>query len=221
MNYAFDYTVIFDNLSLLLLGCLQTLALSVAAIAGALACAVLLSAGLRFYPRQLRWPVTAFVEAVRNTPFLVQLYFLFFGLPALGIRIAPTPVAIAALMLNGAAYATEILRGGLESIAKGQTEAGLALGLRPFQVYRYVVLTPALRAVFPSLASQFIFLMLTSSIVSSISANELTHVAAVLEGQTFRSFEIYFAAAVLYLAMSLLLSLGLRLIARRAFSYPG
>lgn len=220
MNYQFDFSVILEHGSQLLLGCLKTLQLSGLAITLALAFSLLLLLGLRSQHAALRWSIVAFIEGVRNTPFLVQIFVLFFGLPVLGVRLSPMVAAVLALTLNGAAYVTEIIRGGLDSIAKGQIEAGLALALKPLQVFRWVVLKPALRAVYPALVSQFIFLMLTSSIVSSISADELTHTAAVLEGQTFRSFEIYFVVAGLYLAMSLLLSAVFALIYRTTLNYP-
>jgi polar amino acid transport system permease protein len=220
MTYVFDFSVIAEHAGALLLGCLQTLHLSALSIALALVLSLLLSLGLRSRHTLLHWPIVAFIEVVRNTPFLVQIFVLFFGLPVLGLRMSPTVAAVVALTLNGAAYVTEIIRGGLESVSKGQAEAGLALGLRPLQVFAYVILKPALRAIYPSLVSQFIFLMLTSSIVSSISADELTHVAAVLEGRTFRSFEIYFVVAGLYLAMSTLLSALFALIYRTLLNYP-
>ena len=215
MNYQFDFGVIVDHSSELLLGCLKTLQLSGLSIVLALALSLLLLLGLRSRYTAVHWPIVSFIEVVRNTPFLVQIFVLYFGLPVLGIRLSPAVAAVLALTLNGAAYVTEIIRGGLESIPKGQTEAGLALALRPLQVFRFVILKPALRAIYPSLVSQFIFLMLTSSIVSSISAEELTHM-----GQTFRSFEIYFSVAGMYLAMSLLLSAVFALIYRTALNYP-
>lgn len=220
MTYQFDFSVITDNIDTLLLGCLRTLELSGLSIVLALLLSLFLSLGLRSRHEALHWPIIAFIEATRNTPFLVQIFVLYFGLPMIGIRMSPTVAAVVALTLNGAAYVTEIIRGGLESIDKGQTEAGLALGLRPLQVFRYIILKPAIRAIYPSLVSQFIFLMLTSSIVSSISADELTHVAAVLEGNTFRSFEIYFVVAGLYLVMSALLSGIFALIYRATLNYP-
>ena len=124
----------------------------------------------------MRWIVVAFVELIRNTPFLVQIYFIFFALPLVGIRLNPTPTAIIALGINGGAYAIEIIRGGVQSIHKGQIEAGLALGLHKLQVFRLIVFKPAMRAIYPSLASQFMLLTLTTSIASAISAYELTSV---------------------------------------------
>jgi len=132
----------------------------------------------------------------------------------------PSTAAVAGLALNFGAYGSEILRGGVEAIDKGQREAGIALGLKPLQVFRHVILKPALRIVYPSLASQFILLLLTSSVVSSISANELTYQAQTLETTTFRSFEIYFVVWLIYLAMSFLLSRILDWIGKIAFPYP-
>ena len=170
--------------------------------------------------RPVRWPVIAFVEVVRNTPFLVQIYFIFFALPLAGVLLPPTPTAIIALGVNGGAYAIEILRGGVASIHKGQTEAGLALGLHRADIFRFVVLRPALRAVYPSLTAQFVMLTLTTSIASSISAYELTSVAKMIENESFRSFEVYGTVTLLYLAVSWLMMRAFGLVSRQFFSYP-
>jgi polar amino acid transport system permease protein len=173
-----------------------------------------------------RWPFQAvalaivFVELTRNTPFLVQIYFIFFALPLAGLRLNPTPTAIIALGINGGAYAIEIIRGGVQSISKGQIEAGLALGLHKAQVFRMIVLKPALRAIYPSLTSQFILLTLTTSIASAVSASELTSVAQRIESDSFRSFEVYGAVTVLYFVMSWLLMRMFGVISTRYFSYP-
>jgi polar amino acid transport system permease protein len=220
VTYQFDFAVVLENAGALFYGCLETLMLSGIAMLVALIAAVLAVLGLRLYPRVLRAPIGAFVEVVRNTPFLIQIFFIYFGLPALGVRLPPDPAAVVALAINGAAYAIEIIRAGVESIGSGQIEAGQALGLSSAQIFRGIVLRPALRAVYPALTSQFIFLMLTSSIASSISARELTHVAAILEGISFRSFEVYFTVTILYGVMSLLLSVLFSLLFRYRISYP-
>lgn len=220
MNYKFDFGPVIDGLPDLLWGCLGTLGL---ALAGMVLALVIGIGGvvLRDSPyRGLRWLVIGFVELIRNTPFLVQIYFIFFALPLAGIRLDPTPTAIIALGVNGGAYAIEIIRGGVQSISKGQIEAGLALGLHKGQVFRLVVLKPALRAIFPSLTSQFILLMLTTSIASAISAYELTSVAQNIENNTFRSFEVYGVVTLLYLAMSWLMMRMFAQITARHFSYP-
>lgn len=221
MHYEFDFSPIVAQAGDLLMGCLLTLQLSSFSILLAFLVAIPPAAYLHSHPKsRISIPINAFVEVVRNTPFLIQIFFIFFGLPAAGITLDPNVAAVIALTINGTAYAIEIIRGGLSSIHRGQEEAGYALGLSRLHVFRYVVLKPALRAISPALASQFIFLMLTSSIASSITANELTHVAASIEATTFRSFEVYFTVAILYLLMSILLSAVFGLIQRIAFSYP-
>jgi polar amino acid transport system permease protein len=167
-----------------------------------------------------RWLVISFVELIRNTPFLVQIYFIFFALPLIGLRLDPTPTAIIALGVNGGAYAIEIIRGGVQSINKGQIEAGLALGMGKTDVFRLIVLKPALRAIYPSLTSQFILLTLTTSIAAAISAFELTSVAQRIEADSFRSFEVYGLVTLFYLAMSWLMMRLFGAISNHYFSYP-
>jgi polar amino acid transport system permease protein len=168
----------------------------------------------------LRRLVIAFIEIIRNTPFLVQIFFLYFALPQLGLKLNPTVTAIIALGVNGGAYAIEIIRGGVQSIHRGQVEAGFALGLHKAQVFRLIVLKPALRAIYPSLTGQFIMLTLTSSICTSVAAYELTSVAQRIESDTFRSFEVYFTVTLMYLAISWMLMTAFAAISRQYFSYP-
>jgi polar amino acid transport system permease protein len=220
MDYKFDFNPVLNGFPDLLMGCAGTLGL---AFAGLLLSSVIGAVGVALrgsHVAPVRWMVIVFVELIRNTPFLVQIYFVFFALPLVGIRLDPTPTAIIALGVNGGAYAIEILRGGVQAIDKGQIEAGHALGLSKLQVFRLIVFKPALRAVFPSLASQFILLTLTTSIASAISAYELTSVAQRIESDSFRSFEVYGTVTFLYLAMSTALLMGMSAIAQRMFSYP-
>src|SRR5258708_10871083 len=154
-------------------------------------------------PSPLRWTIAAYVELIRNTPFLVQIFIIYFSLPALGISVEANDAALAAMVVNFGAYGTEILRAGIESISHGQIDAAKAIGLTRLQTFRYVVLFPAVKTVFTALASQFILLMLASSVVSAISAVELTAIANSLQSTTFRPFEFYFIATGLYLAMAL------------------
>lgn len=220
MNYTLDFTPVIDGLPNLLWACLGTFTL---AICGMLLAIVIGIGGvvLRQSPiRALRWLVIAFVELIRNTPFLVQIFFIYFALPLAGIRLDPTPTAIIALGINGGAYAIEIIRGGVQSISKGQMEAGLALGLHKAQVFRLVILKPALRAIYPSLTSQFILLTLTTSIASAISAYELTSVSQRIESDSFRSFEVYFTVTAFYLVISWMMMRIFALFSSRYFSYP-
>ena len=220
MNYTFDFGPVIDGIPNLLWGCLGTLGLSLSGMALAIVIGIggVVLRDSRFPP--LRWLIMSFVEIVRNTPFLVQIYFIFFALPLAGVRLNPTVTAIIALGINGGAYAIEIIRGGVQSINKGQVEAGLALGLRKSVVFRVIVLKPALRAIYPSLTSQFVLLTLTTSIASAVSAYELTSVAKRIESDSFRSFEVYGTVTLLYLAMSWLVMLILNSISSRYFNYP-
>lgn len=220
MNYIFDFSVIWDAMPELLWGCLGTLGLALAGMLLAIVIGLLGVVARDSQIKPLRMGVISFVELIRNTPFLVQLYFLFFALPGLGVMLSPTASAILALGVNGGAYAIEIIRGGVQSINKGQVEAGLALGLHRSQIFRHIVLTPAMRAIFPALASQFIMLALTTSVASSISAYELTSVAKVIESNTFKSFEVFGTITVMYLVMSLMLMSVFGLISRRYLNYP-
>jgi polar amino acid transport system permease protein len=220
LNYKFDFGPVIEGLPNLLLGCLGTLGLALSGMAVAIVIGIggVVLRDSRF--KVFRWLVISFVEVIRNTPFLVQIYFIFFALPLAGLRLNPTPTAIIALGVNGGAYAIEIIRGGVQSINKGQVEAGLALGLRKILVFRLIVLKPALRAIYPSLASQFILLTLTTSIASAVAAYELTSVAQRIENETFRAFEVYGVVTLLYLAMSWLMMNFLSFISSRYLTYP-
>lgn len=215
-----DFSVVSNAWWALLGGVMGTMFLAIMGMILAMVIGILGVAVLRAHRRIPSFLVNAFVEVIRNTPFLVQIYFLFFALPLAGVRLNPTFTAIVALGLNGGAYAIEIIRGGVESISKGQTEAGLALGLRRGEVFRIIVLKPALRAIYPSLSSQFILLTLTTSICTSISAYELTSVGQRIEAETFRSFEVYFTLTFIYLVISLVIMWLLAAVGRRAFNYP-
>ena len=203
MSYNFHFSVVFRNFDILLTGALMTLRLSGLAMVFGLVVGILGAVGSSAGARPIRWLIGCYVEFIRNTPFLVQIYFVFFGLPRLGVRFEANNAALIAMVVNVGAYATEIVRAGIESIGKGQIEAGSALGLGRFQIFRFIVLLPAVKAVFPALSSQFILLMLGSSVASTIAADELTEAANNLESRTFRSFEVYAVATMMYLTMSL------------------
>jgi len=220
MNYTFQFTEVFAAWPLLLKGTLSTVQLSVLAMLLGLGVAIVCAWGKTAGPRPLRWLINIYIELIRNTPFLVQLFFFFFALPALGLRWSAYTAALTAMVVNLGAYATEIIRAGIESIPKGQIEAGLALNLKRHEIFRFVILKPALRTVYPALTSQFILLMLSSSVVSAISADDLTSVAANLQSQTFRSFEIYIVVAVIYLVLALAFTALFRTIYRLTLNYP-
>jgi polar amino acid transport system permease protein len=220
MNYTFQFGPVFQAWPLLLHGTWMTIQLSGLAMLFGLAVAVLCAWGKTSGPAPLRALIQVYIELIRNTPFLVQLFFFFFALPAVGVRWSPYTAALVAMTVNLGAYATEIVRAGIESIPRGQIEAGLALNLTRVEIFRFVVLKPALRAIYPALTSQFILLMLASSVVSVISADDLTSVAATLQSETFRSFEIYIVITLIYLALTLCFSYAFRRIHDRYLGYP-
>jgi len=205
---------------MLLDGALVTLKLaSVATLLGFLIgtlCAVGRNSSLRW----LSSFCAGYVEAIRNTPFLVQIFLVFFGLSSIGITLSAFSVAIIALTINVGAYTGEIMRGGFNSVHAGQWEAAECLGLSRAQVYWHVVLRPAVERVYPSLTSQFILLMLASSITSQISVPELTGNANYIQGVSFRPMETYIAIGALYFALALLMRfvfwfIGLAIFPRR------
>ena len=220
MNYTFQFGDVFAAWPLLAKGTWITIQLSMMAMLLGLMVAIVFAWGKTAGPAWLRFIINAYIEVIRNTPFLVQLFFFFFALPALGVRWSPYTAALTAMVVNLGAYATEIIRAGIESIPKGQIEAAMALNLKRWEIFRFVILKPALKAVYPALTSQFILLMLSSAVVSVISADDLTSVAANLQSQTFRSFEIYIVVAVIYLALSLAFSALFKLIYEHTLNYP-
>ena len=209
MNYTFQFGDVFAAWPLLAKGTWITIQLSMMAMLLGLMVAIVCAWGKTAGPAWLRFIINAYIEVIRNTPFLVQLFFFFFALPALGVRWSPYTAALTAMVVNLGAYATEIIRAGIESIPKGQIEAAMALNLKRWEIFRFVILKPALKAVYPALTSQFVLLMLASSITSQISVEELTAVAARVQSETFRPFEAYILVAVAYLILSLLMRLGL------------
>jgi len=218
--YNFNFAPVFAAMDKLLVGAWQTIELSCAAMVLGLIVSIVCALGKTSGPKPVRLIIDAYIEIIRNTPFLVQIFFIYFALPLAGIRLDPTPTAIIALGINGGAYAIEIIRGGVQSISKGQMEAGLALGLHKAQVFRLIILKPALRAIYPSLTSQFILLTLTTSIAAAISACELTSVSQRIESDSFRSFEVYFTVTAFYLVISWVMMRIFALFSSRYFSYP-
>jgi len=204
MVYQFEFNDVFEAWPELLNGALTTLFLSANAMAFGLIVAVLGALAQTSTRKPVRFIVGAYIEIIRNTPFPIQLFMLYFGLPTIGVRLSPNTTALIALVVNFGAYGIEIVRAGIESINKGQIEAGKALGLRPLQIFRLVILRPAIKTVYPALTSQFILLMLYSSVCSTIAATELTGTAGDIQSRTFRSFEVYFVVTAMYFAMSMM-----------------
>jgi polar amino acid transport system permease protein len=217
MTYQFDFSFLEDRWSDLLRGVLLTVELTaIAVVLGSLFGTLCAIGGMSRFAF-LRWTIAAYVEVIRNTPLIVQTFWLFFGLSIVGLRLSPIEAAAAALTVNVTAYTSEIIRAGIDSIHRGQIEAAQSLGLSRFQLFQDVVLPPAIEKVFPALTSQFVLMMLASSIMSQISAEELTAVAGRIQSETFRGIETYLVVAVIYVILSLLLRLIFQAVAYFAF----
>ena len=205
MGYALDFGWLADAAPQLLSGAAVTLFLTAIAGGAGVALSILGAAVRASRYRFVRLAVSGYVEAIRNTPFLAQLFFIYFGLPSVGLLLNPTASGILALTLNVTAYGVVIVGAGLDSVPGGQREAGQALGLGELQLFARVVLPQAMRIIYPALASQIVITMLDSAIVSQISVRELTYEADLLQARTFRSFETYFVVTLIYLGLTMLL----------------
>jgi polar amino acid transport system permease protein len=221
----FDFAAVLADWALLLRGAGMTLLLTaVAALVGValgVACAQVRArpagaagAAAPSRPRRLLavW-VNAYVEAIRNTPFIVQLFFVYFGLPSLGLRMSSESASVLAMVLNLGAYAAEIVRAGIESTPRGQVEAARSLALSEAQVFLRVVLPPALGRVWPALVSQIVIVMLGSAVCGQIATQELSYAANLIQSRNFRAFEAFIVATLAYLTLSMLV--------RRALVWAG
>jgi polar amino acid transport system permease protein len=220
MNYIFQFGEILKpvNFDELLWGMLNTLRLSALSMVLSLAFAIVGALLRTSGPKWIQAVIAAYVEIIRNTPFLVQIFMIFFGLPTIGLQLDANEAALVAMVLNGSAYTIEIVRAGIESITAGQMDAAKAIGLRPLQSFRLVVLPQALKVMLAPLGSQFILLMLNSSIVSVVSADELMAAAQDVQSRTFRPFETYIIVFVIYFVVSMLFQAAFALIDRWAFA---
>jgi polar amino acid transport system permease protein len=204
MSYKFDFEFLADRWPDFVAGAWLTIQLTVVSIALGFLVGTICALARVYGGPVLRRLVGGYVEAIRNTPLLIQIFIVYFGLSSLGLKLSAEVSAIVALTVNMGAYTTEIMRAGIQSIQRTQLEAADCLGLSRLQTILHVVLLPAMERVYPALSSQFVLLMLASSITSQISAEELTATANLVQSDTYRSFEVYVIVAVVYLALSAL-----------------
>lgn len=203
MSYQFDFLAVAREAPLLAAGLARTLELTAVATVVGLLIGIVGAVCRAWQLRPFNTLFAVYVEMFRNTPFLVQLFFLFFGLPAIGIDIAPDTAALLAMVINLGAYAVEIIRSGIEATPKGQIEAAQALALKRWQIFLHVVLRPSLLRVWPAMSSQVVIVMLGSAVCAQISTEELSYAASLIQSRNFRAFETYFVTAGLYLALAL------------------
>jgi len=206
--FRLDFSVVIERWPLFLDGALLTIGLSAVATLLGFVVGSLCAVGRRGRVRWVARACTGYVELIRNTPLLVQIFLVYFGLSSVGLQLSAFTVALIALTINVGAYTTEIMRAGFDSIHKGQLEAAECLGLSRRQVYWHVILLPAMERVYPALTSQFVLLMLASSICSQISTEELTAVANHVQSDTYRPFETYILVGATYVVLSLLMRLS-------------
>ena len=202
MNITLDFGAVLSQWPLLVKGVAWTVGLTaisaVIGVAVGIACAWARVHGAIW----LQWVAGTYVELIRNTPFIVQLFFVFFGLPAAGVKLSPEAASIIAMVINLGAYAAEIIRAGIEATPRGQIEAAMSLALTRAQTFMRVVLPPALKKVWPSLVSQIIIVMLGSAVCGQISTQELSYAANLIQSRNFRAFEAFIVATFIYLALS-------------------
>jgi polar amino acid transport system permease protein len=203
-----DFPSVLERWPMFVDGAWMTIRLSLGATLIGFVIGTLCAIGRRSSLAWARRASTAYVEVIRNTPLLVQIFLVYFGLASIGLKLPAVTVALAALTINVGAYATEIMRAGFDSIHKGQLEAAECLALSRRQVYWHVVLLPAMERVYPALTSQFVLLMLATSVCSQISAEELTAVANFVQSDTYRPLETYIVAGVGYVLLSLAMRAG-------------
>ena len=196
-----DWDIIVKSIPLLAEGIVVTLQVSAIAAVLGLLLGVIFGLGALSRSRPVRWIVTAYVDFIRGTPLLIQIFLVFFALPMVGIRFDEFWAGVIALSLNAAAFVAEVVRGGVGSIEKGQTEAAKAIGMRHSQILVFILLPQAYRQMVPPLTNELISLVKNSSLLSVISVYELTRAGQAIISVHFVPFEIYTLLALYYYAL--------------------
>ena len=216
---TFDFGDILPYLPEMLTALWLSLWVTLASFVVGSALGILLSLAKTGPSRIISGVASAYNEGGRNTPQQIQLYLIYFGLPQVGVQLNPLWSALIGLTLNNAAYTAEIFRAGFASVPTGLREAGTALALNKYQLFRHVVFKPGLRGIIPSLTNQLIILFLYSSVASVISMEELTAVLLNINNTTLRTLEVFTYGAVLYWMTSALIAYGARSIERVMFRW--
>ena len=214
-----DWDIIAKSIPLLAEGIVVTLQVSAIAAVLGLLLGVICGLGALSRSRPVRWLVTAYVDFIRGTPLLIQIFLVFFALPMVGIRFDEFWAGVIALSLNAAAFVAEVVRGGVGSIEKGQTEAAKAIGMRHSQILVFILFPQAYRQMVPPLTNELISLVKNSSLLSVISVYELTRAGQAIISVHFVPFEIYTLLALYYYALIKALSWLSTLLERRLPSW--
>ncbi len=217
MNYTFQFNVILDRLPDLLQGALLSLELALAGFWLGAPIALALAATRNSGPAWARHLAGIYVTFLTNTPVLIHIYFLYFGLPELGIRLDKYSTTIIALVMATSAYGCEIMRGGFLSVRRSEIEAAETLGFSRLQTIFYVVVPHIVKTIYPALANYFIILTLSTSMAMTIGVEELLGTAYNLAAENYRHLEAFIVTAALYVLITFIASLSLALIGRWAF----
>jgi polar amino acid transport system permease protein len=214
----FDWRLILESVPFLLKGAVYTVQVSVLAIAVGLVLGWLFGVAAVSGVAVLHVTTFAYVQFIRGTPLLVQIFLIYFGLPVLGINVPAYWSGVIALGLNSGGFQAEIVRAGIESIDRGQSEAARSIGMSRLQTLIFILVPQTVRRVIPPLTNELITLVKSSSLLSAIAALELTHAGQLIIARTFAPFEIYAAVALIYLVIVALLSRASALLEKRVFA---
>lgn len=218
MDYRFQFGVVWENLDSLFQGAWLTFQLGTLAFAGGALIGLVCAAIVAYGPWFMRFPVHVYVVAITNTPALIQIYFLYYGLPEFGIRWSSEACLVIGLILNAGAYLTLIMRAGFLSVRRTELEAGQVLGMSVFQQIRFIVLPHIAKSIYPALANFFIvILVMGTSIGALVGVDELTGQAINLSSVNYRWLEYFTVVALMYVVLTFVASIGLALLGRWAF----
>ena len=222
MGFTFDFMAMVHALPLLMGGLWLTIVLTVAGLVVGFFLGTVTGLAKVSRSRVLHFISMIYVESVRGTPLIVQAMFLYFGLPlALSISIPPITAGVIVIAINSGAYISEIVRGAIQSIDKGQVEAGRSIGLTRFQTMRYIIWAQAFRRMIPPLGNQFIISLKDTSLLMVIGVSELARQGQEIISSNYKAFEVWLTVAIIYLTLTLLLTRLLRLVEKRLAHYSG
>ena len=194
---------------------LMTLALSFWGILLSLIIGTICAVISTYQVKSLSWLVKSYIELSRNTPLLIQVFFLYFGLSKVGIKLDGFTCGVIGLAFLGGSYMAEAIRGGLEAVSKGQIESALSIGLTPFQAFRYVILPQSFAISMPAIGANCLFLMKETSVISAVAVAELMFIAKEIIGMDYKTNESLFLLVVFYLIILLPMSILIRYLEKR------
>lgn len=207
MSLNLNYDLIVESIPLLLKGATVTVEITALSVGLGLLIGMIFGIARLCNNKFIRGLAAVYVDFIRGTPLLVQIFLVYFALPpVLGMRIDPFIAAVAACSINSGAYVAEIFRSGIQSIDPGQMEAARALGLSWGKTMRFVILPQAFKRILPPLGNEFITMLKDSSLVSVIGFEELTRTGQLIISRTYAAFEIWIVVAIIYLVMTLAIS---------------